>query len=36
MVRLPRAWHAADALVMRRAAKLLQDWAKLVVLYPGS
>jgi hypothetical protein len=35
MARLPKAWHAVDALVALRAAGLLEDWAKLVALYPG-
>jgi hypothetical protein len=35
MARLPKAWHAADALVALRAAGLIEDWAKLVALYPG-
>jgi hypothetical protein len=35
MARLPKAWHAADAFVALRSAGLLEDWAKLVALYPG-
>lgn len=28
-------WHAADAIPEMRAAGILEDWAKLIALYPG-
>ncbi len=31
----PCRWHAADAVEALGAAGALQDWAKLIVLYPG-
>jgi hypothetical protein len=33
--RVPCAWHAAQGIAEMRRAGLLQDWAKLIVRYPG-
>lgn len=35
MERLPRAWHAADAIDILKLGDALRDWARLVALYPG-
>lgn len=35
MVRVPKKWHAAEAVRTLRHAGFLQDWAKLIALYPG-
>jgi len=35
MVRVPKKWHAVDGVLSLRDAGYLQDWAKLVALYPG-
>lgn len=35
LTRVPKSWHAADAIVALRRAGLLEDWARLVALYPG-
>lgn len=35
MVRVPKKWHAAEAVMTLRDAGCLQDWAKLIALYPG-
>ena len=33
--RLPRGWHAADAVACMKSAGMLGDWGKLVALYQG-
>jgi len=35
MVRVPKSWHAADAINLLRNESCLSDWARLVGLYPG-
>ena len=35
LMRVPKAWHAADGLRALRDAGVLADWARLVALYPG-
>lgn len=35
LVRVPKAWHAADGLKALRDAGVLADWGRLVALYPG-
>lgn len=33
--RVPCTWHATDAISCMRATLVLQDWARLLALYPG-
>lgn len=35
MLRVPKKWHASDAIDALREHGMLHDWAKLVALYPG-
>lgn len=35
MVRVPKKWHAAEAVEILRDAGGLKDWARLIALYPG-
>ena len=35
MVRVPKNWHAADAISFLSEAGALEDWGRLVALYPG-
>ena len=35
LVRVPKKWRAADAVVVLDRAGYLKDWAKLIALYPG-
>lgn len=35
MDRCPRKWHAADAISAMKEKGALQDWARMVALYPG-
>ena len=35
MVRVPKKWHAAEGVALLKASGALEDWARLVALYPG-
>lgn len=35
LVRVPKAWHAADAIQILHAEGALPDWGKLMAIYPG-
>jgi hypothetical protein len=35
MVRVPKRWHASEGIEILRQADCLQDWARLIALYPG-
>lgn len=35
MVRVPKSWHAAEAIDILRAGGALQDWCRLCATYPG-
>ena len=35
MLRVPKKWHASDAINALREHGMLHDWAKLLALYPG-
>ena len=35
MIRVPKDWHVADAIDLMRNEGVLEDWARVVGLYPG-